>query len=409
MRENDEFLAACVDTFARRRGMKDFNEHPVLWKYIRLPVQLAQHQNVFTPEYLLPWALRPKSPIFEHYVRHCTHQAVRSEFERMRGFTLRDQLTLLEPGERQLQAHYGDPTIMAQTSKEARWDKVAFQNNCGIQVILGGHVSRDALRNCIESDFQEDVFLRRQGLVTTSHTYIKDEVNNYGLAGTFDAEVVSTTRYLNFDSCYITQTLGFQTEDIARDILQSTDHYWLAMGDPATAKLAAEDLLGSLDEHRVHHETSRTVLAGHHYEERRTRARTDDGTGNHRETETVSTVPVAQYTQQMEQHYQQGHEQLLWRAKDLRLLPTGTCWVCPAEAAPYLMRVPQWRDPWAFPGLAQEKAIECIQKVKEYHRDLYETPRLVEPTVFETAAPARPPAPTTTPMRRNATKGSVKS
>lgn len=192
---------------------------------------------------------------------------------------------------------------------------------------------------------------------------------------------------------------------IKRNLLQNTDHYWLALGDQETAQEAARDLLGACDRHAIHHTNRKQLHTGVRHEERKTRgtSKTKDGF-KERKTESTNTaiLSIPEYEILDEPVYESGADQLLWKAQSLQEQGVGECWVRRMGSRPFQMRIPLVEDSWVFPAIP-EFGIESLsaKKVKEC-LDLLKT----QPE-YETPIPIVPPGQRTpTPLRQNATKAS---
>jgi hypothetical protein len=166
------YCRSFMDMLARGRNFAAWSEHPVLEKYTKLAIRLAQNQDVWTSQSLLPGALIPKSDIWLHYIDHCTDPQLRMELTRLMAMSARDQLTLLEPGKRLLEQFLSSPPIVARTSRPATFNRQQFLNDGGIFVILGGNVSDEALRVLVGADFQETCFLAKKGLLCPGYFVI---------------------------------------------------------------------------------------------------------------------------------------------------------------------------------------------------------------------------------------------
>jgi len=396
MLENDIYAGAFLETVARRRkDITDIAEKPVLEKYTKLAAKLAQNQSKWFPEWWLPYAFIPKHAIHDYLVTHCTDPEVRREFETFKSFPVREQLSILDPIFRLLAGVLASPPIVARTSKPVIFDKRAFLNAGGITVILGG-ASDDATSVVIGSDFQETMFLAKQGL-SRPGIYIQDEINNYRLAGAFESRMHSTIRWRGVSVWSVTQSFDFPSEEIRNNYLQNTDHVWFRQGTSEMAKAAAEDMLGALNAFKVHHvdKTTRQVHKGFETIKRVTRGKATNPHGDETITENEGETLVPIYGEHIEERpvYESPSDQLIWLAQRIQQLQ-WCCWIREQNRAPYELSVPLLPDSWAFPGLKERKIAECLTLLKQ--RPEYQTPELTVPE-------------TTTPMVKRATKRGMNS
>jgi hypothetical protein len=382
MRENDEFCWQFLDMAARRRGLADLAETPVLEKYAKLAVNVYQCLDAWISESQIPRFLRPKSPAQDFAIAHCTvgpdAAELREELRRTAIFPPREQLSLLEPAERLLNALFRNAVIFARTTQPQKIDLVDFKNKCGIHIILGGNVSDDALRLHVGTDFQQTAFHAKNQQLRNG-VYVVDEANNYLLIGNFESKALSTLRAFGTDCVYAVQSYDFPTEEIKNNVLINTIHVLFRQAWKS-AQESAQTLLPLLDKFAVHHERviKRQVHAG--FQEIEKKGKTVSK-GEHGKTESESTsshlLPIIREVEESEPIYIPPHDQLVWLAQYLQGLPVGTCVVNEHDRAPYKYPVPLMPDLWAFSGLAQLKAEECIQLVKS--QAMYEPPVRISP------------------------------
>jgi hypothetical protein len=382
-KENELYLSAVQEMiFRRRTDIKDLAEHPVLEKYTRIAIRAFQELDTWIPEWMIPFVLQPKHPHFGYIRAHVQDEEIQYELEQMASMAPREQFQLLEPGARVLTSMYGNATIKARTSRIQTFDKRAFLNHGGILVVLGGDVSDDAIRTFTASDFQETYRLVKSGL-DRPVIWACDEVNNYYLIGNAESKAMATVRGLGkgMELWIATQALNFPNDDITSNVLTNTDHFWFLNGDPKTVELAARDLAGSFDEQKVHHKRSVQRHAGFKEVKRigKSTSRREDGKDGYLsaegETESIQLVP--QYVMEDEDVYQSGAEQLVWQNVEIQRLKVGECFIRERGCAPYKTYIKLLPDPWIFPGLAQEKAQQCLQTVKKL--SCYETPTITLP------------------------------
>lgn len=410
--QNAVYCKNFMDMVGRRIGIVNWAEHRVLLKYTRLAVSTFQHLDTWVPESLVPQFLVPRSKEWEFALAHVTDEKLFHALQRISRMSEKDQLYHTEPVVRLLEDFLGNPAIEARTSKPQRWDRVAFHNAGGIQVILGEDGYEDALAAVVSADFQETCYLLKTGQIHVPFTYGIDEALNAQLFGWYESRALSTMAGSGLSMDLIIQSDDFPTPEMKRNANQNTDHYWFNCGDWETAMEGARDLLGALDEYKVHHTTSKQVHAGFAYEKRRSHGTTDAGDSGSRRTVTTTEVAVPQYDTVQENVFQSGNEQIIWQAQQLQMLPERTCWCRPMGRAPYRMAVPLLEDSWAFPAipelgieaLATQKVKECLELLKT--KDIYETP--VQPELPATPTPSPSAAtdtsrhsPRTTALQRN--------
>jgi hypothetical protein len=410
--QNAVYCKNFMEMVGRRIGIVNWADHRVLQKYTRLAVSIHQHLDVWVPESLVPQFLVPKSKEWEFALAHVTDEKLFHALQRISRMSEKDQLYHTEPVVRLLEDFLGNPAIEARTSKPQRWDRVAFHNAGGIQVILGEDGYEDALCAVVSADFQETCHLLKTGQIRCPFTYAIDEALNAQLFGWYESRALSTMAGSRLSIDFIIQSDDFPSPEMKRNANQNTDHYWFNCGDWETAMEGARDLLGALDENKVHHTTTKQVHAGFTYEKRHSHGTTEGGENGSRRTVTITEVAVPQYDTVQENVFQTGNEQLIWKAQELQTLPERTCWCRPMGRSPYLMTVPLLEDSWAFPAIP-ELGIEALstQKVKECSgllktKDIYETPVKPELPATQTPSPsagtdASKGSPRTTVLQRN--------
>jgi hypothetical protein len=276
---------------------------------------------------------------------------------------------------------------------------VNFLNSGGILVILGG--PEEALRILVAADFQETCFLAKHGALKIPGIYCLDEVNNYRLVGLAESKALSTMRAFGVDIWLICQSFDFPVPEIKRNILQNTDHLWFNCGDWELAQEGSRDLLGALDEMKVHHMTQKQIHLGNTVQERGTRSSSKSSDGKKTETKGMSFVSIPEYVSQEEASYESGNEQLIWKAQELQGLPVGSCWVR-KMGKPFRLNVPFVDDSWGFPAIDKFKSLS-EEKVEELLCLVKQRPEYQEPILVEI------PTKTPTPMRQNATANSKPS
>lgn len=409
--ENAAFCRNFMDMIARRIGITNWSEHRVLLKYTRLAVQTYQHIDHWLPESLVSRFLVPKSEAWQFATAHVSEEHLFHELMRISRMSEKDQLYHTEPVVRLLEDFLGNPAIEARTSRPQKWDRVAFHNAGGIQVIIGEDGYEDALSALVSADFQETCHLLKAGMLRVPVTYAIDEATSAGLVGWYESKAMSTMAGFDLSIDLIIQSYDFPTPEIKHNVLQNTNHYWFNCGDYEMALEGARDLLGSLDEYKVHHTTRKQLHGGFDYDSRQSVGKT--GTGSDaRTTITVTKVAVPRYDTIEEKAYQSGAEQLIWKAKQLQELPERTCWARPMGCTPYLKPVETLDDSWAFPAipelgieaLSTQKVKECLELLKT--KDIYETPiRPQLPAIPTPSAPSGAPhsngSSRTTALQRN--------
>lgn len=377
-KENEMFLHATQEMiFRRRTDIKDLAEHPVLEKYTRVPIRAFQELDTWLPEWMIPYVLQPSHQHFATIRQHVADQEIQYELEQISKMPPRERLQLLEPCARVLYAMYGNATIKARTTAQPVFDKLAFLNAGGILIVLGGDVSDDAIRTFTGALFQEIYRLVKAGLDRPG-IWACDEVNNYYLVGYAESKAMATVRGLGkgMEMWIATQALNFPQDDITSNVLTNTDHYWFLNGDPKTVEIASRDLAGGFDENKVHHTRDVQRHAGFKEIKRigKSTTKREDSTAD-TVSESIQLVP--QYVMEREEVYQSGAEQLVWQNVQMQRLPVGSCYVRNRGRAPYQLRVKLLPDSWVFPGLAQEKAQQCLHKVKSL--PLYQAPTMPSP------------------------------
>jgi len=388
--ENAVYCKNFMDMIGRRIGISNWAEHRVLQKYLRFDVQAYQDIDEWFPESLIPQFLVPKTAEWQFAVDHVKEERLFHGLMRISRMSEKDQLYHTEPVVRILEDFLGNAAMEARTSKPQTWDRIAFHNEGGIQVILGEDGYEDALSTLVSSDFQESCSLLKNGLVHKPMHYAIDEGTSAGLIGWYESRAVSTMAGFGMFISFLVQSFDFPTPEIKRNILQNTDHLWFNCGDWEMAMEGARDLLGSLDEYKVHHKTKKQVHAGFSYETRDSVGRSVGPLGDDRKTVTTSQVAVPQYETIEEESFQPGSEQIIWRAQDLQELSERTCWERPMGRAPALRTVDYLEDSWAFPAIPEMgiealstiKVRECLQLLKT--KTIYETP--VKPELPKTTS-----------------------
>lgn len=378
MRENDEFCWQFLEMAARRRGLTDLAETPVLEKYAKLAISVYQSLDEWISESLIPQFLRPKSDAQQFAIDHCTlgpdAEELRRELVLISRFSVQQQITLLEPAERLLNALLRNVAIYVRTTKPQTVDFVEFKNRCGLHIILGGNISDDALRLHVGTDFQQTAFAARNRQLREGYYYV-DEALNYHLLSNFESKALSTLRAFGMHCVYAIQSTDFESPEIATNVLTNTQHFIFQQAWKSSEEMA-KTLLPLLNKYDVHHTTQRQVHAGFQEIERRGKS-VSKGEHGTTESESVSSHLVPIYDERDEPTYTPPRDQLVWLAQELQQLPVGTCIVNPRNSAPYKYAVPLMPDSWAFPGLCQIKAQECINLIKS--QAIYEAPVHVSP------------------------------
>lgn len=383
LHENDIFSAPLLDSMRRRRpDIKSWDERPTLYDGAQLAIRLYQNKDRWYPEPWLYDAFLKRHPKQTFVASHCTNVDDRNELLSFNFLPPREQESTSKAIRRLLKGTLAIPAILARTSKPPVHDKKAFLNRGGITVILGG-ASDQAASVAIGSDFAETMFLAKQGLERPG-VYVVDEALNHKLLGEYESTILSTIRWKGVSVWYVVQSFDFPSEEIKNNVLQNTDHYWFRQGTYDMAMEAAKDMLGALDEYKVHHTITKQVHAGFD-----TIHRVTKGISKHpehgdieSEHEQVSMVPL--YKELKEDVHQAPDHQLVWFAQSMQELQWECC-VREKNRAPYKLSIPLLPDSWAFEGLKERKAAECLTLLKE--RPEYQTPELTNPEPRTTKSP----------------------
>lgn len=252
MDENEVYAEQLLDAIRRRRpDIKTWDDRPTLYEGAKLAIALYQNKDTWYPESWLPDAFTKRHPKQNFIVEHSPKELA-NELLAYNTLPPREQESSSKAIRRLLKGNFGIAGIIARTSKQPTFDKKSHLNRGGITVILGGG-SAQAASVVIGADFTETMFLAKEGLDRRG-VYIVDEALNYNLIGEYESKILSTIRWRGVSIWYIVQSFDFPSIEIKNNVLQNTDHYWFRQGTWEMAMEAAKDLLGVLDEYKVHHE-----------------------------------------------------------------------------------------------------------------------------------------------------------
>jgi hypothetical protein len=371
--ENDEYRGAFVDILLPSQEKATIGDQPSKAENLSLAITVKQNLDVWIPD---SWThhLLEKHPVNEFAKLHLPEE-VRLQLE---GIDTLDQKSRqMGPGSavRLIKPVMGSPVMQVRTCLPEDFDWTAFKNKGGIHIILGGDISKDALRVHVGADFQRTVRDAKRRLLNPG-IYFVDEATNYGLYGQFESDALSTVRAFGVSMWHAIQSENYATPEIKRNVAQNVDDYIFLQRDPDEAFNSARTLNAARDLYEIHHEdVSYRSVDTDEFITRKGKSVTK-GEKVKSVTESEQLIQKKREEEVRRQVYNPLTQQTERRSDQLMILRTGECWVNARGRAPYRMQVPLFTDSWAFPGLAQAKADECIRLLKQ--REPYKTPVSVE-------------------------------
>lgn len=382
MMENDEYRQAFVDILLPMQEKTTLGDQPSKAENLDLAIAVQQNLDVFSPESWMHHLLAFRHPVNTFAKRHLPEEQ-KLALESLDGLDAKARQ--MGPGSacRLLRPTMGSPVMQVRTCMPEYFDWTRFKNKAGIHVILGGNVSKDAIRVHVGSDFQRTVRSAKRRELNPG-IYFKDEATNYGLYGNFESEALSTIRAFGVSMWHAIQSENYATPEIVRNVAQNVEDWIFLQLDPDEALRAARTLNGRRDPYEVHHEdvTIRSVETGEY--DKKIRKGISKGKNGITETESEQLIPIRRDEELKTKRFNPLQAQTEEQADRLMQFRPGQCAVNERGRAPYETQVDLFPDSWAFSGLAEAKATECIQAIKQ--RAPYETPVMVPFPVEETTS-----------------------
>ncbi len=363
MREHDETVTAGQDLFARQRELPNLHDHVSLDEVSNIAFNVILNQREPIAESFYPYLLDRKHPVSREAKRNLREdcEELLDQYEQILSVPPAEAKFTTKPVARMFRKNWWNGVMLSRTSQPQIWDKRAFHNKGGIFIILGDNVSPDVLRTYVLFDFLQTSRWARKGLIGPG-VYAVDEATNYGLIGDFEARQAATLRFTGMACWWLLQTYAFPTPKIEQSIIGNTDLYAFKQSGEMAHK-SAQSLLGILDEHKVHHTTKKRIDREPKREKRKTKTTTSNNQGGSMsESESEQLIPDFFYED--ENAYQSGHEQVLFLARNLQVQPVGQYHYTSSLHGSGIAQAELFGDSWAFPGLAQAKFDECLQKIK---------------------------------------------
>jgi hypothetical protein len=367
--QDDEYRGAFVDILLPSQEKATLGDQPSKLENLNLAISAKQKLDTWISD---SWThhLLEKHPVNEFAKLHLPGD-FKIQLEAIDSLDPKSRL--MGPGSavRLMKPVMGSPVIQVRTFTPESHDDVEFKNKGGIRIILGGDVSKDALRVLVGADFQRTVRDAKRRLLNPG-IYFVDEATNYGLYGQFESDALSTVRAFNISMWHAIQSENYPTQDIKRNVAQNVDDYIFLQRDPDEAFNSARTLNAARDLYEIHHEdVSYRSVDTDEFITRKGKSVTKGEKGKS-VTESEQLIQKKREEEVRRQVYNPLTQQTERRSDQLMILRTGECWVNARGRAPYRMQVPLFPDSWAFPGLAQAKADECIRLLKQ--RLPYRTP-----------------------------------
>lgn len=378
--ENDEYRGAWVDTYLPSQSIGHLSDQAFKYKYMHLAGKVKQNQKEWWPESWLSYVLE-KHAVHDHAKQNMMEDRkdLTGELEELDKMAHKERFIGPGSASRLIDTVNGNPVMQVRTCMPETFDWVQFKNKGGIHIILGGNVSKDALRVHVGADFQRTVRDAKRRLLHPG-IYFIDEATNYGLYGQFESDALSTVRAFGVSMWHAIQSENYP-EEIKQNVSQNVEDYVFLQLDPDESLRAARTLNASRDRYKVHHEdVSFRSVETEEFIERKGKSITK---GDKKSvTESTQLIPKKREEEVRTARYEALSDQTDFMSQELMTLLPGECWVNERGRAPHKTRVPLFEDSWGLRPdrpwertLSQEKADECINLLKQ--RPPYVTPVVV--------------------------------
>ncbi len=348
-----------------RPDFKNPTSRPVLTRFSTLAFRARQYSREWWPDSWIPLVVRSMHAVQRMAIGACTADEVRTELEWISRFSMRDQLSLLEPIVNLLTPFVRNAVIEPRLSRPARFSKLEAINRGLIHIIIGDGAPLDAQRLYFALDLEETMNACRAG-ARLPVVYVADELNRLGITDGL-IHHMATMRTFNVQICSLLQYFDFETPAQQEGFCQNSDRVWTPQASARMADLAVLDMRGMLDRFRVHHEDVETrQLTRIELAERETIAISK---GPHGETKTKSTtiVPVSipQIVEYRKPIYESPRDQEFWKTGDLMAAPIGTVFIKPRLQPPRVERVRLFPNSWGYQESMEARYEECLAKVMQ--------------------------------------------
>ncbi len=366
--ENDEFRNAFVDVLMRQQGITNLSENPAKFKYTHLAIAIKQHQSVWWPDSLIPYAIR-NHKFFDFAKAHCTDENLKFEMDEIRRLGNRERALMVESAARLLDDVLGSPVNQARTCKQETTDWAGFWNKGGIYIGIGGGISDHAFAVHRGSIFQRLYRDALNGKLVRDGIIWDDEALNYRSYAWLESKAISTVRAFGISMWHAVQSQTYPDDDITSNVGQNVDEYVFRQGDPTAAEQFARSLKRKIDRNKIHHEETirRQVAIPGSFDIFVTKGTSVSKGEKGKSVSQSENQHLVQKYEEIEERrpvYESPSDQLQWLSQELLGLPVGTCYVREGESVPYLKRYERFPDSWYFPGLAEAKFREAMEIMK---------------------------------------------